>query len=364
MPSFDEAPMDLSPTHLLLLGDTKAGKTDYVMKAAEAGINVLWIDGDVAATTLQKLTPAAKKRVFYLPVHDYVNERGQYVSAFAEFIVAFTTQGRFLWNDTLCKPFDRKTYESGEGGHVVWEIIPSRMDSTSLCAIDSWTRLVSSLVNWKAEDLGVDLLEIEKLERDLYTGTGHKATQFLKLITGLKCHVAVIGHPREYIKKSAPKGSRGQVPEKDMKIDWIQMVPVSTSNPHALTMGASFSDIGWIDVSATGNRTIDFKPSDSRVIGGNNNIKEPVDDFPMSKLLEKNMGGKINPAGAPTDGWLTRYEAGAYEPAGGLAKPAIVLGAKPAAPTIQTSATAPQLIAPKPSGLGNLLNLKPGGVQR
>lgn len=363
MPILEQAVGNLSPTHLLLLGDTKAGKTDYVMKAAESGMKVLWVDGDVAATTLQKLTPAAKKNIFYLPVHDYVNERGQYVSAFAEFIVAFTTQGKFLWNDTLCKPYDRKAYVEGSGGHVVWEIIPSRMDAGSLFVLDSWTRLIASLVNWKADDLGVDLLDIEKMGRELYTGAGHKATQFLSLITGLKCHVAVIGHPREYIKKSAPKGSRGQVAEKDMKIDWIQMVPVSTSNPHALTMGASFSDIGWIDVSATGKRTIDFKPSDSRVIGGSNNVKEEVDSFTMAKLLETNMGSKIDPA-ATTDHWLTRHEAGEYEPAGGIGKPAAPLGVRSTNPTIESTATASSAALAKPSGLTNLVGLRPGGVQR
>jgi hypothetical protein len=341
------------------MGDTKAGKTDYLMKAAEAGLNVLWVDGDVAATTLQKLSPAAKARMFYLPVHDHANERGQYESSFAEFIVAFTTQGKFLWNDSLCKPFDRKTYDP-EQCHVVWEIIPSRMDSTCLLAIDSWTRLVASIVNWKAGDLGVDLLEIEKLERELYAGTGHKATQFLKLITGLKCHVGVIGHPREYIKRSAPKGSRGQVAEKEMKIDWIQMVPVSTSNPHGLTMGASFSDIGWIDVSAMGKRTIDFKPSDSRVIGGSQNTKEDVDVLTIGKLIELNQGHAITPA--PADSWLTRYGPGEYVPAGGKLAPA--LGAKPSESTVKIPAPAPVVEASKPSGLGMLAGLKPSGVQR
>jgi hypothetical protein len=359
MPVFGEAQDAVVTTSLLLLGDTKAGKTYWMMQAAEAGFNVLYIDGDVAAPTLAQLSPAAKQRIFYLPVHDYTNDNGDYINNFAEFFVAFTTTGKFLWNDSLCRQFNLKDYKPEEG-HVVWEIRPSQLGPDTVVIIDSWTTLTQSLITWKADDLGVDLMEIEKFGREMYTGAGHKATQFLKLLRALPCHLGVIGHPREYVKRSAPKGSKGLVPEKDMKVDWIQMVPVSTSNPHALTLGANFSAIGWIDVSPTGNRTIDFKPSDSRVIGGPINTNKPVAEFAYKDFILA-CGGHV-PTGASADSWLTRYGPGEYAPPG-KANP---LGVKPAlvspSPVVELS---PPADAPrKVQGLGGLARLKPKGVMK
>lgn len=354
MPVLGEAQATHIPTTLLLLGDTKAGKTDYAMKVAESGYDVLYIDGDVAAPTLNKLSPEAKNRVFYLPVHDYVDANGDYQNLFAEFIVTFTTGGKVLWNDTLGRPFDNKTYIEGEGGHEVWEIRPAFMDTSCVCILDSWTRLTHSIITWKADDLNVDLLEMEKLGREIYTGAGHKASQFLKLLTRLRSHLVVIGHPREYVKRSAPKGSKGEVKEKDMKIDWIQMVPQSTSNPHGLTIGAAFSDIGWIDVSGGGHRTIDFRPSADRVIGGAINTSGKVDELKLAGLLS-------GPGENTRDKWLTRWPNGTYVPL--AKKPPVVLGKpKPSdSPAVEGADPAPPA---KVSGLSALAGLRAQGVQR
>lgn len=358
MPVMGETQEQQITTKLLLLGDNKAGKTHYAMQAAEAGYDVLVADADVAAPTLAKLSQKAKNHVFYMPIHDYMDANGGYVCFAAEFLVAFTTNGKFMWNDTLGRVFNLKDYVSGEGGHEVWEIRPAMMDTSVLFLLDSWTRIVSSLVTWKADDLAIDLLEIEKYGREMYTGAGHKATQFLKLLGTLKCHVCVIGHPREYVKRSAPKGSKGQVAEKDMKIDWIQMVPVSTSNPHALTMGSNFSDIGWIDVTAMGARMIDFKPSDSRTIGGTLNVSGKVEDLPITKLLT--CDGQYPVPSPNRDRWITRWPNGTYEPAARRVAP--VLGATKATTESPLDPASPE--PKKISGLSALASLKPGGVQR
>lgn len=347
---------------LLLIGDTKAGKTDWAMRVAEAGFNVLYLDGDVALQTIldrkRGLSPAALSRVNYINCSDYVDAKGNYVPFMAKFFVEFSTSGVLTWNDTKGRLFDRATYErvidesdpenpKVVGGDVIWQIRPAAIGPDTVLIMDSWTTLVTSIQQWKAADLGIDLLDIEKLERDMYTGTGHKATQFLQLMRALRCHLIVIGHPREYQKRSPPAGSKGQVAERDLKLDWSRMVPMSTSNPHALTMGKNFSDIGWIDVSAMGTRTIDFKASNERVIGGHLNDKKNVDEFSCAQLIEQ-IGGQI-PSSGDTSSWLTRYGPGEFQIAGSASKPL----------TGSSAATATQV-----KGLSGFAALKAKGVEK
>lgn len=329
-----------SRVKLLLLGDTKAGKTDWVMRAAEAGFNVLYLDNDVAIQTLfdnkRGLSDEALARVTYLPIHDYVDERGEYVPFTAKFFVEFTTQGVVTWNDTKSRLFDRTTYAQEvrptpgneevpefTGGDEVIQIRPSKFDENTVVILDSYTNLIHSLQQWKAQDLGVDILEIEKMERDMYTGTSHKATQFLHLMRTLPCHFVAIGHPREYRKMSVPKGSSGAVAERDMKVEWTRMVPLSTSNPHALTVGKNFSDIGWIDVTGAGTRFIDFRPNDNRIIGGHTQERHNVADFGFRELV-KAVGGVVpNPPMSGTPAWLTRFGPGEFVPAGARKAPVL-----------------------------------------
>lgn len=359
MPNLGENPEDIERVNLiklLLLSDSKGGKTHWAARAALAGFNVLYLDGDVAIQTIMGkelgLPPEALKRISYLNIADYLDDNGGYVPFMAKFFVEFTTTPRFLWNDTKGRILDKKSYErildadeKVVGGDRVWQIRPSRLDSNTVLILDSWTTLVTSLQQWKASDLGIDILEIEKLERDMYTGTAHKATQFLQLLRALPCHLIVIGHPREYQKKSVPDGSKGTVPERDMRVEWTRMVPASTSNPHALTMGKNFSDIGWIDMTKGGQRFIDFKPTSDRVVGGHSKERHKIDEFDFIDLV-KLVGGNVTPD-TPTDAWLTKFGPGEYE-----AAPAKVLGGS-------TPATAQQV-----KGLSGLAALKAKGVQK
>lgn len=353
MPSADQITDDLDPIKLLLLGDSKAGKTHYLLDAANAGFHVFVADGDIAARTLRKmvkageLSQAAAKRIKYLKIADYVNEKGAMVPFMAEFFVAFTTSGMFLWNDTLGRPFDPKTYLHGEGGHVVWEIYPSRMGPETLLLLDSWTALIQSVLQWKADALGEDLGEIEKVSRDMYAGSGHKATQFLQLLRATRCHLGVIGHPREYVKLEKPKGKVGSIQEKDMKIEWTKMIPVSTSNPHAMTMAKNFTDVAWIQVTPTGNREIDMRASDAKVIGGSLNIKGSTSEYNFKKLVELS-GGTVDP-NSTIDHWFTEYPAGEYQ----IPVKASPLGSKAGSAPSQV-----QTATRVPTGLGALAALK------
>lgn len=336
MPAAHEMTDDHDPLKLLLLGDSKAGKTDFLLRAAELGFNILYINGDVGARTLRKmiqtgrLSHEAAQRIFYMQANDFINDRGQYVAQMADFFVKFSTSGKVLWNDTLSRMFSSLEYKPEEG-HVIWEIYPSRMRTNTLLLLDSWTSLVTSVLNWKADALGEDLGDIEKIARDMYAGCGHKLTHFLQLLKATPCHLGVIGHPREYIKLEKPDGQKvGKIQEKDMKIEWTKMVPVSSSNPHALTMGKNFTDIGWIELNRMGERIIDFRPSDDKVIGGALTVHGKVDEYNFLRLVQESGGSK--PTDLSTDSWLKRYGPGEYEPLVG--KPAALGAKKDSAPKL------------------------------
>lgn len=357
MPIANEMSENFSPSRVLVMGDTKAGKTDYIFRAAEAGFTVLYMDGDVGVQCLQamirtgRLSKAAASRIVVLKINDYNDRNGVYVPFMAEFFVKFTTSGKFLWNDSLQRVFKPSEYLKEEG-HVVWELRPAMLTPDVIVGIDSWTTLASSVLHWKADDLKVDLSDIDKVGRDMYSGVGHKLTQFLTLMSRLPCHLAVTGHPREYQKMKPPKGQRIEnVKEKDMEIEWIKMVPVSSSNPHALTLGKNFSDIGWIDIDRMGRRVIDFKVSDSRIIGGHLDAKGPVDELTLASLITQT-GGAV-PKTSSMDSWLTQYGPGEYElPAAKVLTPA-------AKPNSTTGAVAQPL-----KGLGALASLKANNVQK
>ncbi len=310
-----EAAKPTSLLRLLLIGDTKAGKTRYAIQAVKAGYYVVLVDGDVALPTINAmaadgaLTQEEMSRIVYLGVHDYQDDKGNYVTNFADFWKDFSTDRRFVWNDTLGQKFSSARYEPN---HRVWEIMPSKFDGKVVLIFDSWSAYVQSVMQWKADSISEDLAEIEKIGRDVYAGVGNKLTQSIVLLTALRCHVIVIAHPDEYVKMSNPKGvSQGQK-EKNAVIEWTKMVPKSSSRPHALTMGKAFSDIAWIDVTASRKRMIDFTPTDSRVVGGSYNDKAEVESRPIGDVIKK-IGG--NPIGADMDSWLVQHGPGEYQPA-------------------------------------------------
>lgn len=353
----------LAPEHKLLkaliLGDPKAGKTEWAMKAAEAGFNILYFDGDVAGQTVEAIDPKARERIFYLDCADRLD--GGLEPRMVDTCTAFFTSTRFIWNDTKQALYSKTKDSHDEEGRAldeVWEIRPSRLDYNWVFVLDSWTTLAYSAMVAKAIAEGVDLAEIEKIERTLYQATGNRLTNMLATIQKMQCHVVVIGHPRQYEKRRSQEGKtvREAMKENEQIVEWTKMIPASSSNPHGLTMGKYFSDIGWIDVDKFGKRKLDFGITSTRVSGGHLTTKgDPRVESSFASLV-KAIGGELpDPAGAPMGEGLTIHPAGTYLPA--TPKPA-ALGIKPAAKPaagIPPASTTPTSV----KGLGGLAALKP-----
>jgi hypothetical protein len=340
--SDDSAPPPIF--HVLLIGDPKTGKTDWSAKAAEAGFNVLYLNGDVALPTLSKLKPEAKERLYYIDVH------GDMIQ-----IVADLLTGKYLWNDTQTKRYnsvkDAKT-EDGMAADEIWEFRPTLLDHNWVMVIDSWTTLSYSAMEAKAGEMGVDLGDIEKVERSIYSGVGNRLTQILNIIEKMPCHVIVIGHPKQMEKTKAPEGkTQKEIREIDRTVEWTKMIPQSSSNPHGLSMGKFFTDIGWMEINAGNKRKLNFKSLHDRVSGGHfDAIGDPREEHSFVSLV-KSIGGVI-PDGTQGQGdALIIHPPGTYTPTTPGAKVPLQ------APESPKMAVTPQAAAPK--GLGALLAKQP-----
>jgi hypothetical protein len=342
MPRLDKADTSDALLKLLLIADSKAGKTPWAAVAA-ANYNVLYLDGDVGIQSLNKMDESFKKNLYYMPCGDGFDDNGTYEPRMIQFLVSFMTEGKFTWNDSQGQMFSRKTYKQlteeadgvlrVKGGDDVWEVRPARMDHRDVVIIDSWTALVQSVMQWKADDLKVDLGDVEKIQREIYSGVGNKLTQILTMIRSWPCHVIVIAHPAEYVKTQKPIG-KNVAKETDLKIEWTKMVPKSSSNPHALTMAKYFSDVGWLDVRGNGDTQLDFRQSNDRVIGGHLASATDARATTVADVIRAIGGYVPNAAELNPNHWLTIHESGSYEPAG--KRPGLVLGAPKAADVVPT----------------------------
>lgn len=344
MPRMDSPETDkLKLVKLLLCGDSKAGKSFYAGMAAQK-FNVLYLDGDVAIQTLNALPIEAKRNTYLMSVGDRTLD-GRIDYNFSDFLTQFFTSSKLIWDDTNQKIVTRRDDVSES---EVWEITPPKLDSNTVLVLDSWTTAAMSATQWAADACGVELQDTTTTEmRQVYQAINNKATQWMRILQALPCHVIVIAHPDEMVKTVKPTGRVGSIKETDHKIEWVKMVPKSVSRPHSLTLAKHFTDVAWLTTNATGSRRyIDFRVSDDRIAGGHVDQRYEVEEFWFDSLVRE-VGG-IVPESLPEPAWLTMHAKGEYTPAGAAGKP--LDSAK--AGTVKTAASSNQASR----GLASLLN--------
>src|SRR3546814_1099194 len=87
-----------------------SGKSDWAARAAMAGFNVLYLDGDVAAATIAQLPVEARKRIFYLDFADNF-AGGKEDTRMINLMFEFFTSTKFVWNDSLQDRSEEHTSE-------------------------------------------------------------------------------------------------------------------------------------------------------------------------------------------------------------------------------------------------------------
>lgn len=280
----------------LIIGDGKCGKTHWAANAAAAGLNVLYLDGDVGSQTIAGLPKEIKEKIFIMSIHDQLRAGGidhSMVDFMGEF---FTSRGKLLWNDTQSRMWSR-IKDGDSTPDEIWEINPIAIDHNWVVVLDSWTSLVQSAMQWAADDLGIKLAEIDdaarKEMRSLYQTTGEKLTQYLGIIRAMKCNWVVISHPNEFTKMEKPNNTLVKAArEGDMKVLWTKMIPKSSSNNHAMTMAKYFTDLAWLETDSLGNYVIDFRASNDRMSGSHINERLKADSDGSFAQLHKRLGAK------------------------------------------------------------------------
>lgn len=268
---------DQGPIHALIIGDTKTGKSDWVVQAILDGYQCIYIDADNGLETLLynlRGKPEALRRVVYFnPTH------------IADFVVSLLTEQILRYN--------LRTNNVGIGGAVPSDefvtIIPSKIPRGLIVSIDSWTSLTLDIIQTKADNQDIDLLDADKYTREIYGGTGFKATQILKGLQSVSFHLIVQGHGGYYERKEKPADQVAKaVTEKEMVIRETKEVPISTSMPHGATIGKFFNQIGWLVIDRANNRKLDFRAMHGRVGGGTPaGIEDPRGAYRFSKLFGK-----------------------------------------------------------------------------
>jgi hypothetical protein len=279
MPVLSEMSHAITPVHTLIIGMSKAGKTKWAADAAEAGFNVFFLDGDVSFPTLQKLSPAAKSRLWYLAAHDSVEH-----PRFNRILRVLLDNKRVLWNDST-----QTTWKPGapiEESAQVWDIEMGRMTLNDVVVVDSWSTLCWAMLWDFALANNIQIAETDKHDRSVYATTGNEATYFLNKLRILPCHLIVTAHVDEYQKVKTKPGLQREIKEGDKVIEWTRMVPKSTSRPHALQVARHFTDILWIEVDAMGNRLVDGRAEMGREGGSAISERKYASEFTFAALAK------------------------------------------------------------------------------
>jgi len=216
----------------LIYGPDKTKKTWWACRAAEAGYNVILIDGDDGSSITKQLPPAAQERIL---VVDVVNTQKRAV--FARFMASFCRPGNaFLWDEQEKVSISEKTKLNPDHSYVRFE--PSKFTSNDVVVIDSWTALAaSSQIEW-ANDQNVDLTAVEK-EGDQFSLLNFQARildYVLNQIHTMPCHVIVVGHETVYEKFKTDSNGKRVIVSSDT-------IPISSTGPQGKKLGKHFNDV-------------------------------------------------------------------------------------------------------------------------
>jgi len=333
-------------THLLLVGASKMGKSDYAVQAAIDGFTVIYFDKDNGLATITTATKdhlEARKRIHYFnPVN------------FAVAVEAFLTQTIFRYN---VRTKDVPNFNDKPDDRIV-EVYPAKIPRGVVFALDSWTSITLSIMSNQADKNKVSLLDIDRYSREIYGGSGFLATQLATLLQNVPFHVIVMGHPGAYERKEKPENkTAGMITEKDMIVKETTDVVISTSLPHGFTMGKFFNQIGWLNVNRMNARVLDFKVEHGRMGGGTpNDIGDPRKEFRFSKLF-----GPV-PTYPDESIWMREMTSEEMKAKAQASSGLKLGGPKPATPAEKLAIPPVTAETPKPAGI-KLGNLKIGTGQ-
>jgi hypothetical protein len=242
---------------IMLLGEAMLRKTWWAGAAAEAGFNVIYIDGDGNPQVLKNLSESARNRISYIDAVDTPNN-----SAFGFFLISLLSGQKFIWDEgakqTISAALGTRALKP-ESSYMVFD--PSKLTMNDIIVIDSWTALVRSFQRRYAKEQGIVIEESSSMDSDWsdYRWTGAIASKMVENLKLFPCHSIVIAHSERFEKKD-DKG----------KVLSVRHKPISTSRTHADTLTKNFTDI--IHFTLTGsNIFLDTKPN-AEIVAGSRSV--------------------------------------------------------------------------------------------
>lgn len=288
MPTLDTVPAEAAPVHLLLIGDTKVGKSSYAAEAAIDGFELIYIDADNGLSALRariKKEPNAEevfKRVNYFAPGKPV--------AFTQAFLRSTAAKPMFWLPNRDKEAPsnvdvlKKDYVDVNPAEPLWVVDSSAIPRTTILALDSWTSFAADSLELLRPEQRSALLD-GSADQSLYGSARIGLVYITQMLQRVQYHVIVQAHSTRYEIYEKPKGSSGAPKQRDMTLVETLKVPVSSSRAHGLEMASRFNHIGVMSVSNLGVEELDFTRKPNQVSGGPPNKKAKARDLGFKTLV-------------------------------------------------------------------------------
>jgi hypothetical protein len=255
---------------ILAYGWQKTKKTWWAANAAESNFNVILLDGDDGWHIVKNIDPKYHDRIFVVDCVDKTKK-----AVFIDFMVRLLKTGSIKWNPTS------KTAATLNAEDDAILINLNKLTSKDVLIIDSWTALVWSMTVQYALENKIDLTDpdVASTDWEFYRWAGGLGTWITKQLQTLPCHIIVTAHRTDYEKRKASKrGKQGD-------LEYIRSQIVSTSNPHATTMGRMFSECIQFIQNSEIDYKLDFTGSQKKE-GGSRNVKPGLYDWDTMQFVD------------------------------------------------------------------------------
>lgn len=286
MPRLDQVEEEQGVVHLLLIADSKMGKSTYAAEAAIAGFHLIYLDSDNglsalnAAINKEKDALEIKKRVDYFRI--------THPRLFLQLFLRSSAKRPLFWCPSKNKAVNAKTPDMAED-EPIWVFNSAAIPASSVLVIDSWTSLSQDALQQLRSDQSAPLLE--GTDQGIYGEAKASVDYFANILQSVPYHVIVQAHPTRYEVYEKPANTSGaDMKQKDMKLVDTYEVPVSTSRVAGLDMGKRFNHIGWLNITPTGTVEIDFTRKPRRVGGGPPNKKARTNELNFLEVVKISKG--------------------------------------------------------------------------
>ena len=290
MTNLNEVKLDQSVVHLLLVGDTKAGKSTYAAEAAIDGFNLIYFDSDNGLSALlhaiDKVADPAKRT----EIKDRVNYfRITHPKKFFQVFFRSTAKSPLFWLPSTSQVVNAKSL-GVDKNEEIWVFNAKAIKPSTILCIDSWTSLSQDALSQLRADQSAPLLE--GTDQGTYGEAKSATDYYANILQTVPYHVIVQAHSTRYELYEKPANSTAEERKKQsaMKLIDTYEIPVSTSRAAGFDMGKRFNHIGWLSLGALSKVEIDFTRKPKRVGGGPPNRKDDTSKLSFKQLVIESKG--------------------------------------------------------------------------